>query len=79
MLNTLSTGTMVLLGRVQGNWMTHLNITNKKLIDRACRIISSLCSVSYENACEELFKTLDVLAKDDESPVQRTIERLGRR
>ena len=79
MLNTLSTGTMVLLGRVQGNWMTHLNITNKKLIDRACRIISSLCGVTYENACEELFQTLEVPAAEDESPVQRTIERLGRK
>ncbi len=79
MLNTLSTGTMVLLGRVQGNWMTHLNITNKKLIDRACRIISSLCDVSYEDACEELFKTLEIPANADESPVQRTIERLGRK
>ncbi len=78
MLNTLSTGTMVLLGRVQGNWMTHLNITNKKLIDRACRIISSLCGVTYEDACVELFKTLEVPAREDESPVQRTIERLGR-
>ena len=79
MLNTLSTGTMVLLGRVQGNWMTHLNITNKKLIDRACRIVSSLCGVSYEDACEELFKTLEFPAGADESPVQRTIERLGRK
>lgn len=78
-LNTLSTGTMVLLGRVQGNWMTDLNISNKKLVDRACRIISALCGVAYETACEELFRTTTLESAADQSPVRQTIERLGRK
>lgn len=32
MLNTVSTGTMAKMGRVRGNYMVHLNISNKKQV-----------------------------------------------
>ena len=76
-MNTLSTGVMAKLGRIRSNYMIHLDISNKKLIDRACRIISELCSVSYEEACCELFRTRHE-GTPGESPVAATIRRLER-
>ena len=76
-MNTISTGTMVRLGRVRSNYMIHLAISNKKLIDRACRIISELCSIPYEDACRELFRTCSLLNAPNLSPVAETLRRLG--
>jgi N-acetylmuramic acid 6-phosphate etherase len=79
-LNTISTGTMVRLGRVTGNWMSYVEVSNKKLIDRGVRIISSLCGLSYQEACERLYETLDEFSKHPPavktSPVQHTISKL---
>lgn len=80
LLNNFSTATMVRMGRVSGNWMTFLNISNKKLIDRAARIVSILCNLPYEKALEELFYTegLQKAANDmKNSSTQETIRRLG--
>lgn len=55
MLNTLSTGVMARLGRISGNWMTCLAMSNKKLVDRSARIVSDLCQVPYEVALEEIY------------------------
>ena len=41
-LNTVSTATMARMGRVFGNWMVHVETTNKKLIDRGTRLIAEL-------------------------------------
>lgn len=79
MLNDFSTATMVCMGRIHGNWMTFLNISNKKLVDRAGRIISLLCEIPYEKALEELFYTEELLsaAHDTEkSSTQETLRRL---
>ena len=57
-LNTMSTATMAGMGRISGNWMIQLDPTNKKLVDRACRIISQLVGISYEKACQELYISL---------------------
>ena len=55
MINAMSTVTMAKIGRICGNYMVYLNISNKKLIDRATRIISDLCDISYEQANYELY------------------------
>ncbi len=55
MINTMSTATMAKIGRIRGNYMVYVNISNKKLIDRATRIISNLCNIDYERANYELF------------------------
>ena len=57
-LNTISTGTMVLLGRVSGNWMSWVDLSNKKLLDRGIRLIAQLGRLEYAAACELLFKTM---------------------
>ena len=76
-MNIISTGTMVKFGRVRSNYMIHLAISNKKLIDRACRIISELCDVSYEKACCELFRVQSSQLSPGISPVAETIRQLS--
>ena len=49
-LNTISTGVMVQLGKVYGNRMIDVSVTNSKLEDRAIRIIRDLTSTSREEA-----------------------------
>lgn len=49
-LNLLSTSVMVKLGKVYGNRMVDVAITNKKLHDRALRILQDLTSLSREDA-----------------------------
>jgi len=81
-LNTVSTGTMVLMGRVTGNWMSWVEVSNKKLRDRGIRLISEICGLSYKDACYELheameeLETIDQTAKEKLSPVQYTIKRI---
>jgi N-acetylmuramic acid 6-phosphate etherase len=52
-LNMLSTATMVRLGAVYGNLMVNVQMTNQKLRDRACRIVTQATGVALERA-EEL-------------------------
>ena len=78
MFNTISTGTMVLFGRVAGNWMSYVAVSNKKLIDRAIRLISELGEVDYVTAAETLFRAMEDLdampaSKEKPSPVQYTL------
>lgn len=81
-LNTISTGTMVLMGRVTGNWMSWVEVSNKKLKDRGIRLIAGICGLSYRDSCyalhetlEEL-KTIDTTGMEKFSPVQYTIAKL---
>jgi N-acetylmuramic acid 6-phosphate etherase len=53
-LNTISTGVMVQLGKVYGNRMIDVSVTNSKLEDRAIRIIRDLTSLSREDAAKLL-------------------------
>lgn len=59
LLNTLSTCTMVRLGRVMGNYMIYVVPSNLKLIDRSTRYISRLTGLSYEEACHLLFEVIE--------------------
>ncbi|MBD2435488.1 N-acetylmuramic acid 6-phosphate etherase [Nostoc sp. FACHB-110] len=49
-LNILSTGVMVKLGKVYGNRMVDVAVTNQKLLDRALRILQDLTGLSRETA-----------------------------
>lgn len=81
-LNTISTATMIVMGRVAGNWMSWVEVSNKKLRDRGIRLISELCGISYRDACYALHETLvelepmDFSGKAKPSPVQYTIKKL---
>lgn len=49
-LNMISTTTMILLGKVKGNKMVDMKLSNSKLIDRAHRMVVDSLKVSYEEA-----------------------------
>jgi N-acetylmuramic acid 6-phosphate etherase len=53
-LNMISTAVMVKLGHVYGNLMVNVQPTNRKLEDRARRIIQAATGVSYDQATELL-------------------------
>ncbi len=53
-LNILSTGVMVRLGKVYGNRMVDVAVTNAKLEDRALRILRDLAGVSRSRGAELL-------------------------
>jgi N-acetylmuramic acid 6-phosphate etherase len=56
-LNIISTGAMVRLGRVRGNLMIDLQPTNKKLRERAVRLVSQLTGCDEETALARLERT----------------------
>lgn len=49
-LNTLTTLSMVQLGKVYQNLMVDLRATNRKLVDRAVRIVMTVCQVDRASA-----------------------------
>ena len=78
----LSTGTMAAMGRVAGNWMSWVSISNKKLIDRGIRLLVELGGVSYEEAAQRVFaadewvQSQDWTGKEEPCAVQVALERL---
>jgi N-acetylmuramic acid 6-phosphate etherase len=55
-LNMLSTGAMIRLGKVYQNVMVDLQLTNKKLEERAKRILMMLANLDYSEASNYLIK-----------------------
>lgn len=55
-LNMISTATMIQLGKVKGNKMVDMQLSNDKLVDRGVKMIMSEINVSYEEASELLKK-----------------------
>lgn len=49
-LNMLSTGAMIRIGKTYQNYMIDLRMMNEKLIDRGCRIVSEIAGVSDHEA-----------------------------
>lgn len=49
-LNMITTSTMIKLGRVKGNRMVNMQLTNQKLVDRGTRIIVDELGLSYGQA-----------------------------
>ena len=82
--NCLSTGTMALMGRITGNWMSWVSMSNKKLIDRNIRLLVELGGIGYEEAAARIFAAEEwVAARDwsqteEPSPVQVALKQLGR-
>jgi N-acetylmuramic acid 6-phosphate etherase len=53
-LNIITTGAMVLLGKVRGNSMIDLHASNTKLRDRATRLVAETSGIDYESARQKL-------------------------
>lgn len=49
-LNMISTATMIQLGKVKGNKMVDMQLSNVKLIDRGVKMIMGEINISYEEA-----------------------------
>jgi N-acetylmuramic acid 6-phosphate etherase len=55
-LNMISTSVMIKLGRVKGNKMVDMQLSNNKLVDRGTKMVSEELKVSYKKANELLLK-----------------------
>lgn len=81
LLNAHSTLVMGRLGRYEGNLMTYVKASNRKLIDRAIRYVRILAAreggvaPSYEDTAYALFATLAEL-QPNEPVVLKTLDRL---
>jgi N-acetylmuramic acid 6-phosphate etherase len=70
------------MDRVIGNAMVWLSPSNKKLIDRGCRLIAQQTDSSYERACIALHEAMEEVTsgqrqgKEVPSPVALAIERI---
>jgi len=75
-LNVLTTGAMVLLGKTYGNLMVDLRVTNSKLLERARRIVMAVSELSEAEAqrqlarCDGELKTAIVTSLRSVSPQQ---------
>lgn len=53
-LNMISTATMIQLGKVKGNKMVDMQLSNNKLVDRGTKMIMGEIPVSYQEAAQLL-------------------------
>ncbi|QDT91446.1 N-acetylmuramic acid 6-phosphate etherase [Gimesia algae] len=73
-LNMLTTGAMVRVGKTYGNLMVDLRATNQKLVDRSIRILMAFTDLSREEAaavlrkCDGKLKTAIVHVKRNVTP-----------
>ncbi len=67
-LNMISTALMIKIGRVKGNKMVNMQLTNEKLVDRGTRYIVEGLGVSYDKA-EQLLKKHGSVKKALESGI----------
>ena len=55
-LNMISTASMIQLGKVKGNKMVDMQLSNRKLVDRGVKMIMGEIAVSYDEAAKLLEK-----------------------
>ena len=55
-LNMISTALMIRMGRVKGNRMVKMQLTNEKLIDRGTRMIQESLGIPYDEARQRLLE-----------------------
>jgi N-acetylmuramic acid 6-phosphate etherase len=53
-LNMISTALMIKLGRVKGNRMVDMQLSNNKLVDRGTRMVAEELGIDYGKAAELL-------------------------
>ena len=53
-LNMISTSLMIKLGRVKGNKMVDMQLSNNKLVDRGTKMVQAELNISYEDAAQLL-------------------------
>jgi N-acetylmuramic acid 6-phosphate etherase len=73
-LNMISTSVMIKLGRVQGNIMVDMALTNDKLIERGTQMVVQSTKLSYEEARELLMNKGSVRAAIDSLNLDKKID-----
>lgn len=53
-LNMLSTGAMIRIGKIYQNYMIDVRMMNEKLVERGCRIVADIAQISVEEAAKYL-------------------------
>ena len=66
-LNMISTATMIRLGKVRGNKMVDMQLSNDKLVDRGARMIAEQLNIDYDKAKQLLLKHGSVRKAVDEN------------
>ncbi|MDR1693931.1 MAG: N-acetylmuramic acid 6-phosphate etherase [Lactobacillaceae bacterium] len=56
-LNMLSTGAMIRIGKTYENYMIDVRMMNEKLVDRGARIVSEIAKISYDDAQKYIEKS----------------------
>lgn len=70
-LNMISTAVMIRLGRVKGNKMVDMQLSNNKLVDRGTNMIVKELGISYKKANELLLKHGSVRKAVESNPDNR--------
>ncbi len=70
--NMISTSVMIKMGRVKGNKMVNMQLTNAKLVDRGTRMLIDDLGLSYDEANEMLLKYGSVKKAEDAYREQKT-------
>ncbi len=71
-LNMITTTTMIKLGRVKGNRMVNMQLSNAKLVDRGSRMVMEELGLDYAHAQRLLLfhgsvkKAIDVYRSEEE-------------
>lgn len=55
-LNMLSTGAMIKIGKTYQNYMIDMQLLNQKLVERGCRFVSQICSIDNEEEALSLLQ-----------------------
>jgi N-acetylmuramic acid 6-phosphate etherase len=85
-LNTITTGAMIRLGKTFGNLMVDMRATNDKLKDRSERIVMEICGVDRETARDLLIRAngvvktaivMSLLGTDREDAERKLVEQGG--
>lgn len=69
-LNMISTTVMIQLGRVEGNKMVNMQLTNDKLVDRGTKMLMERVSLSDYNRAKELLLKFGSVKKAADSVVK---------
>lgn len=84
-LNMLSTGSMIKIGKTYENYMIDLKAVNEKLKDRAIRIVAQIAQVSHSDALAALLKCdweiktaiVSIMMKMDTEQAREELRRRG--
>ncbi len=69
-LNMLSTSIMLQLGRVEGNKMVHMQLSNEKLVDRGVKMVMEQLKLDDYNKAKELLLQFGTVKKTVEGNAQ---------